>query len=143
MSTTQTSEYVNVLRERFQYWPEGVPELATHSDVDHLRRDYELDPGPRHWFDIDTSRFFGSRNRHLHRPGLLIETQMNAPDGVGRYRVTAWVMYRTAPDHRGAPTLQPCGLGDPFHTLSEARRFVEQVSSAWNEARPAIESTEA
>lgn len=73
------------------------------------------------WFDADSMRAFGSRNLHLHRPGLLVETQTKAPGGT-RWVVTLWVVRDVEPVAHH--------LGD-FSSLSAARGFAERVDAVW------------
>lgn len=115
------------LGRRWSVFPVLFPELH----VPNLRRRYESNDGPSHWFDDDTLRWFGSRNLHLHRAGLLVETQTKAPAGVGRYRVTAWVLDHDGPRNwRGEAPVVPVGMGT-FDTLREARRFAEALERVW------------
>ena len=131
MATTTTT--ADVIRQAFEYWGQ-VPALYPACSTDELQRNYENQSGPTHWFDADTLRFFGSRNRHLVRPGVMVETQTKAPEGVGRYTVTAWVIDETAPrDHRTMGRISPHKVGT-FHSLREARRFEVEVSDWWVEA---------
>lgn len=132
MSETQRDEAEALIREAFRYWGE-VPPLVGPGSIDDLQRNYEQQSGPTHWFDRDTLRFFGSRNRHLVAPGVMVETQTKAPEGVGRYVVTAWVIDETAPrDHRGMGRITPQKIG-AFHTLAEARRVARFVYWAWDQ----------
>jgi hypothetical protein len=128
-----TTTLTDMIRQAFQYWDE-VPPLYPVRSTDELQRNYENQSGPTHWFDPDTLRFFGSRNRHLVRPGLMVETQTKAPEGVGRYAVTAWVIDVSAHrDHRTIGRIVPQKIGT-FHSLTEARRFAVEVSDVWVEA---------
>lgn len=129
---TLRDEAREAILEETKYW-DSIPALVSYSSADELQRNYENQSGPTHWFDRDTLRFFGSRNRHLVRPGVMVETQMNAPDGVGRYAVTAWVVDPTAwRDHREMGRITPNRLGS-FHSLVEARRFAVAVAEVWGE----------
>lgn len=74
------------------------------------------------WFGANELRIFGSRNRHFHRPGLMIETQTRAPADM-RYSVTAWLEdddEGTSPSHLGS-----------FGSLREARRFAALADDSW------------
>lgn len=131
---TQTGGAVALIREAFKYWGE-VPPLVGFCSIDELQRRYEYQSGPTHWFDPATLRFFGSRNRHLVRPGVMVETQTKAPEGVGRYVVTAWVIDETAPrDHREMGRITPQKIG-AFYTLAGARRVAVAVADCWEVAR--------
>lgn len=130
-TTTNTAEQI---RETFKHWG-TVPALCEHNNVASLRSAYEYQSGPTHWFDADTLRFFGSRNLHVPTPGFTVETQTNAPEGVGRYKVTAWVYDFTAESRLGnLGRLTPQGLAS-FYTLAEARNFAAAAGVAWGAAR--------
>jgi hypothetical protein len=134
VTTVDTTTTAELIRHGFRYW-DSVPALYLVCSTDELQRNYENQSGPTHWFNPDTLRFFGSRNRHLVRPGVMVETQTKAPEGVGRYVVTAWVIDESAPrDHRGNGRITPQKLG-AFHTLTEARRFAVALSNSWEVAR--------
>lgn len=135
-----TMTLADTIRREFQYWGQ-VPALYPVRSTDELQRNYEQQSGPTHWFETGTLRFFGSRNRHLVRPGVMVETQTKAPEGVGRYAVTAWVIDETAPrDHRSMGRITPQKIGT-FHSLTEARRFAVAVSDVWVEAMKVEEVT--
>ena len=128
METTQNT--MGAVLAAFRYWG-TVPALVTTTSVDQLRRDYQGQSGPVHWFDADTLRFFGSRGRALVAPGLLVECQTNAPEGAGRYVVTAWVVDADQPrDHRTMGRITPQRLGD-FPTRAAAVRFALAAGAAW------------
>lgn len=118
--TTITDE---IIAEAFKYWG-NPPRLSDHTDIAELRADYEEQAGPTHWFDSDTLRFFGSRNLELAAPGILIELQTNAPDGVDRYAVTAWVIHPD--DNRLSPTLM-----ERTETREAARMLADALHAAW------------
>jgi hypothetical protein len=120
-TTTHTADLV---REAFRYW-DTVPALVEHTDENTLRRDYENQGGPTHWFDADTLRFFGSRNRELVRAGLMVELQANAPEGVERYAVHAWVLDATS-DNRITPQLVA-----RFTTRRAAVAFAAAAADVW------------
>ena len=82
------------------------------------------------WFGVEELRFFGSRNRHFHRPGMMVETQLNAPPEI-RYVATIW----TEDDGWGTV---PTSLGE-FPALRGARRFVELADRSWSLAVEAIQ----
>jgi hypothetical protein len=128
MGTTTT--VADSIREAFKYW-ETVPPLAGYLSVSELEREYCNQSGACHWFDPATLRFFGSRNRHLIRPGVLVETQTKAPSTDMRYRVTAFVIDATAArDHRSMGRITPVGLGW-FGSLTAARRFAAAAADLW------------
>jgi hypothetical protein len=113
--TRRDVETVDALLRSFQYW-NTVGDRSTETHVPNLRHSYR-----GHWFNADTLRFFGSRNLHLHRPGILVETQTEAPNGT-EYAVTVWV------HEEGNVTPQNVGR---FDTLRAARRFAESVADVW------------
>lgn len=86
------SDVIESLELAFQYW-ESFPQPTNHTDVDQLRADYETQPHS-HWFDPETVGFFGSHPTMMHMPapGIIVEPQLNAPEGLGRYAVTAFVL---------------------------------------------------
>lgn len=130
--TTETSTVADTIREAFKYWG-AVPPLTTYASIDELERRYRYQSGPNHWFDPETLRFFGSRNRHLVRPGVMCETQTKAPECVGRYAVWAWVVDMDQPyDHRSMGRISPQHLAS-FHSLTGARRFAVRVFDSWQE----------
>jgi hypothetical protein len=106
---------VDALLDVFKYW-DTIGERWTDRHVPNLRHAYR-----GHWFDADTLRFFGSRNLHLHRPGLLVETQTKAPDGT-QWALTAW----TIEDGRPVPARVAY-----FASLHAARRFAERADAVW------------
>lgn len=123
-------DVADMVRQEFRYWG-TVPPLCHHTDEEALRLDYQHQSGRTHWFDADTLRFFGSRNRHMVRPGLMVETQTKAPEGVGRYVVVAWVVDETQPkDHRSMGRITPQKVGG-FHSLRDARRFAVDAFASW------------
>lgn len=119
-------EVVPTIVEAFRWWG-TVPELCDAGSVNELVRMYEQGPGPTHYFDGDTRRFFGSSNPDVPAPGLYIETQRNAPDGMAKVTVTAFV-WDTGSD--GPPRLTPQLLGR-FFDRRWARHFVRVASENW------------
>ena len=119
------------IREVFQSWP-AVPALTGYTSPEELQRDYQRQSGPTHWFDTDTLQFFGSRNRELVAPGMMIELQSKAPAGCPRYVVIAWVLHYTAHhDPQLAPgRITPQNIG-AFHTRAEARRYALCAAEVW------------
>ena len=109
-------ETIDALLDNFKYW-DTIGERWTDRHVPNLRHAQR-----GHWFDADTLRFFGSRNHHIHRAGLLVETRTNAPGGTD-WSVTAWTM------EDGRPI--PCGFG-AFGSLAAARLFAERADALWS-----------
>jgi hypothetical protein len=101
-----------------------VPPLIDISDIKVLRAIYESQDAETHWFDKETLDFFGSSNLKVCVPGITVENQLNAPDGVERWSVTAWVIH----DGRISPRFI-----DRFHTQQEAILFSETLYAQWNE----------
>jgi hypothetical protein len=75
-----------------------------------------------HFFDAEALRFFGSRNMHLHRPGLLVETRTETPGG------TSWGVWVWFVSERWG--VEP-SLAGAFDSLTAARRFAERVHVLW------------
>jgi hypothetical protein len=123
MNTTTKNDTAATIRAAFRYW-DAVPALVEHTSEDALRRSYESQDGPTHWFDADTLRFFGSRNREMVRAGLLVELQANAPAGVGRYVVTAWVV------DAESGRITPQRVAE-FHARTAAVRFAVDAATVW------------
>lgn len=114
--TRREVETLDRLLESFQYW-DTIGDRWTDRHVPNLQHAYR-----GNWFSADTRRFFGSRNLHLHRPGLLVETQTKGPAGTD-WVVTAWTM------DAGRPT--PRTVGCEFGSLTAARRFAERADAVW------------
>ncbi len=112
-----------IIHNTFRYHKQ-TSVLSSFTDVDELRAAYEAQDCPTHWFDPDTLRFFGSRNMKLAAPGIMIELQTKAPDGVHRYAVTAWV---TDPETN---QLSPM-LMERCETLQMARTLADALHAAW------------
>jgi hypothetical protein len=110
-----------IITDAFKYWG-GVPTLTTYTDEAWLKADYESQSGETHWFDPETLRFFGSRNREMVAPGLMVECQTNSPSD--KYVVVAWVykgiQYRITPQ-----------VLRRFPTRKQAKEFALAASSAW------------
>ena len=58
------------------------------SDSGDVRADYESAPLRGHYFDANTTRFFGARNFCTVTPGASVELHTNAPGD--KYRVQIW-----------------------------------------------------
>jgi hypothetical protein len=114
--TPAERETVDALFSAFEFYTGPVGERWTDRHVPNLARAHR---GP--WFSAESLRAFGSRNLHLHRPGLLVETQTNGPSGT-EWAVTAWTMNdgRTVVKHLGR-----------FSSLRAARRFAELADAVW------------
>jgi len=123
-NTAARTAAADTVRDAFRYW-DAVPALVEHTDENTLRRDYENQAGPTHWFDADTLRFFGSRNREMVRAGLMVELQANAPEGVERYAVIAWTR-DAARDNRVTPQLVA-----RFTTRRAAVAFAADAADVW------------
>jgi hypothetical protein len=73
-----------------------------------------------HFFDAEALRFFGSRNMHLHRPGLLVETRTETPGG------TSWGVWVWFVSERWG--VEP-SLAGAFDSLTAARRsMIRRIS---------------
>lgn len=128
MTSTLYTTAAAVAAEALRYW-KGRPQLAPISSPQKLRDLYNESGG--YYFNPDTLRCFGSRNFHMAAPGVSVETQLKAPEGVGRYCVTAWVF-----DCSNAGRLQPINLAMAW-TLAEARKLAVEVAELWG--RPDFE----
>lgn len=117
--TTTTDTIIDT----FKYWG-SVPTRTTYTNEATLRRDYEAQDGETHWFDPETLRFFGSRNRELVSPGIMVECQTNAP--ADKYVVVAWVYS----DDR----ITPQSLGR-FATRKQATQFARFAAADWEAAQ--------
>ena len=102
--------------------PEPLVEIYT---LEELRDSYEAQSGDNHWFDKDTLDFFGSEGLHMWRPGITVEHQVNAPESVPPYCVTAWVVYSDT------NRITPVGI-ERFSTLEDARAFAEVIYDGWD-----------
>lgn len=118
MPTITADTVVAQITEAFTHWGR-VPALSTISSFDQLLRTYS-----GHYYDTDTRRFFGTRNPHLAAPGVTVECQSKAPEGVPPYLVTAWVI---DPDN-GRLTPQQVGR---LWSLGGARRHARRVAEHW------------
>lgn len=118
MPTITTESIIDSIAAEFVYWG-GIPELARIASFDELLRRYE-----GHYYDVATRRFFGTRNPHLAAPGVTVECQSKAPDGVGPYLVTAWVR---DPD---TGRISPKAMGRRS-SLGGARRHARRLAEAW------------
>jgi hypothetical protein len=74
---------------RFSYWTS--PRLVGIDNANELIDSYTSQEGEHHYFDDDTMEFFGTENFHMVAPGISLEFQSNAPEGVGKWTVVAWV----------------------------------------------------
>jgi hypothetical protein len=113
--TRREVETVDTLLKSFQYW-DTIGDRWTDRHVPNLQHAYR-----GNWFSADSRRFFGSRNLHLHRAGMLVETMTTAPDGTV-WGLTAWTM------DEGRPV--PVRIAY-FSSLRAARRFAELADAVW------------
>lgn len=114
-------ETTPVIREAFKYWDE-IPELAPQLSLAELIRTYERQMNS-FYFHPDNLKFFGSRGGTLVSRGLYVECQTKTPEGMDRYRVTAFVIDRDG-------CISPVGL-ERFATRREAVKFAVRVSDSW------------
>lgn len=75
--------------ERFTYWTDAV--IVDIDNADDLIDAYQSQDGEHHYFDSDTMDFFGTEDFHMVAPGISVEYQSNAPDGVNKWTVVSWV----------------------------------------------------
>jgi hypothetical protein len=128
MTTTKTPVLtfegaVDIIADCLAYW-NHVPELTRAKGVASIRRLYKKGTGPRHFFDADTLRLFGSRFENAPA-GMLIDNQSAAPEGILPYKITAWVHDLT---ERGG--LQSLNIGRAA-TLEEAQEAATIVADAY------------
>jgi hypothetical protein len=76
-------------KKRFEYWTDAV--LTDFVDENELIEAYNNQEGEHHYFDSDTMTFFGTEDFHMVAPGISVEYQSGAPDGVSRWSVVSWV----------------------------------------------------
>jgi hypothetical protein len=76
--------------KRFEYWDDA--KLVDIVDPDVLIETYTAQDGEHHYFDDDTMEFFGTEDFQMVAPGISIEYQANAPEGVDRWTVVCWVV---------------------------------------------------
>lgn len=75
---------------RFEYWDN--PQLVDIEDSDILIEEYTSQPGEHHYFDNNTMEFFGTEDFQMIAPGISVEYQSNAPEGLERWTIVCWVM---------------------------------------------------
>jgi len=100
--------------------------LVNIANLKELKTQYENQDHETHWFSKETLEFFGSADLKLYLPGITIENQLNAPEGIDRYAVTAWVIYEDS--GRITPTFI-----ERFASLEEAESFAYVIYSSWNQ----------
>lgn len=76
--------------KRFEYWDDA--ELVDINDADELIESYQSQSGEHHYFDKSTMDFFGTEDFQMVAPGISVEYQSEAPDGVSRWTVVSWVI---------------------------------------------------
>ena len=114
---TITSDDINdIIVDAFKWW-DHIPPLTDIQYFSQLVREHT-----GHFYDADTRRFFGTHNPHMPAPGITVECQRNAPDGVPKYAITAWVL------DDGKLTPNTVHRAD---TLRQADRIAIQLSKAW------------
>ena len=108
----------------FESFGDEVPPLVHQMNIHKLRSAYESQEGETNWFNKSTLEFFGSANLRIELPGITVEQQLEAPDTVDPWSVTAWVIW---PD---TGRISPRFL-DRFETESEAVLFAETIYDEW------------
>jgi hypothetical protein len=103
-----------------------VPELCGIVSTNELELTYRANRSGGHYFDPETLRCFGVRSFTLAAPGVAVECQSKAPEGVGRYRVTAW----TWEDRDGVRELHPQNVARCY-TRADAMRLARAIPAAW------------
>lgn len=115
--TRRDIEAVDMLLEQLAHRVYVDAVLTTERHVSNLKSIHR-----GHFFDAEAVRFFGSRNMHLHRPGVLVETRTNTPGG------TSWGVWAWTVNARFG--VEP-SLAGAFDSLAAARRFAERVHVLW------------
>lgn len=90
-----------------------------------LVRRYEQNQQKGFYYAPDTMRFFGTRNPHLAAPGVTVECQTKAPEGMPKYSITAWVRMPNG-------DIRPTSIGRR-DTLGAARRYARAVYTVWTD----------
>jgi hypothetical protein len=106
-----------------EYFNGNVPELSNILSFNELIRRYQSNTVPGYFYDPDTKKWFGTRNPHLIAPGVTVECQTKAPEGVDKYAITVWTI-----DEVG--DLRPSTLARR-PTLGTANRYGRAVHEAW------------
>jgi hypothetical protein len=75
--------------KRFEYWDDA--EVVLISNADELIEKYTEQDGEHHYFDSNTMEFFGTEDFQMVAPGISVEYQANAPDGVDRWTIVSWI----------------------------------------------------
>lgn len=114
--TVTTDEISDMIVDAFKYW-DHIPPLA---DIRSMRELLALHTG--HYYSNDTRRFFGTYNPHVPAPGITVECQRKAPEGMYRYAIVAWV--------QDGDKLQPQTV-HRARTLQQADRLAARLSAAW------------
>lgn len=81
--------------EKLTYWTDA--KLADIDNEDDLIEAYTNQPGEHHYFDDDTMEHFGTEDFHVVAPGVSVEYQSAAPEGIDRWTVVAWLMRDDGP----------------------------------------------
>jgi hypothetical protein len=114
--TVTTHEIQEMITDAFKYW-DRVPPLA---QIRSMRELLAMHTG--HYYDNATKRFFGTYNPHVPAKGITVECQRNAPQGINKYAITAWVM--------DGDKLFPNTVYRA-RTLQQADRLAVRLSEAW------------
>jgi hypothetical protein len=77
-------------KERFNYWPDA--KLVDIVDENELIDAYRSQDGEHHYFDPKSMEYFGTNNFQMVAPGISVEYQSAAPEGVDRWTVVSWVL---------------------------------------------------
>jgi hypothetical protein len=110
---------------------DNVPPLANVQTFNELLRRYANNTVPGHFYDAETKRWFGTRNPHLVAPGVTVECQTNAPEGVDRYAITVWTI-----DDNG--DIRPTNVARRA-TLGTANRYAAELHKVWTAAGGTIQ----
>lgn len=76
--------------KRFNYWPDA--KLVDIIDTGTLIDTYKSQDGEHHYFDPKTMEYFGTHSFHMAAPGVSVEFQSAAPEGLEPWTVVSWVL---------------------------------------------------
>jgi hypothetical protein len=125
LSPTEQDAYID-LTDLFS-WQDSVPALLDVRSFDELVRRSKTSEHAKNYYSADTVRFFGTSNPHLAAPGVTVERQSKAPDGVPKYMVTAWTVTSDG-------DISPVCVARR-RSLDSARRYARAVCSVWDHVR--------
>jgi hypothetical protein len=129
-SPVQKEAFIDLV-ELFKWQSSFMTPLSSVRSFDELVRLSRTSTHAAKYYAADTMRWFGTKNPHLAAPGITVENQSKAPDGVPRYVVTAWVL-----DDDGG--VRPVTVARRS-TLDTARRYARAVAAVWADVMQGME----